>query len=431
MSSELEITATSGICYSGPIQDLEARLARGWRGVRFDAPLQSEYDRETAKSRVRVLRVLAWFALLMMPVALWMDASVSPTLAWMSIQGRLLLLLPLQVMALLLLREQTSVRMQGFAFVVPNVVASMLGAALGMCAPTLIGDGYIGMAISMPFIINIMASPRPVEAVAYMFFVAVGVTAICCFGLFGPVKDLRPAFQAAAVSSLIALAWVCRAEILKRRSFLHALIARIRGEELARANAQLEALSNTDALTGVGNRRHFDDRLARAWHSGVECSTPMAVLMIDADHFKGYNDALGHSAGDECLRSIAGALRKAAERHGGLIARYGGEEFAVVLERTSIGSAAEVAEDMRMAVQELQIGHPFGPLGRVTVSIGVAACVPLRLDTPALLVDAADAALYLAKAQGRNRAVVADPASLAPPGLPRRLVFASNAQSAH
>ena len=92
-------------------------------------------------------------------------------------------------------------------------------------------------------------------------------------------------------------------------------------------------------------------------------------------------------------------------------------------ERAAASRASEVAEDIRIAVQELQISHPFGPLGRVTVSIGVASCVPLRLDTSALLVDAADAALYLAKAQGRNRAVVADPASLAPPEMPRRLVF--------
>jgi predicted signal transduction protein with EAL and GGDEF domain len=219
------------------------------------------------------------------------------------------------------LRERSPVWLQGVAFVLPNVAASMFGAGLGMLAPAPLSDAYIGMAISMPFVINIMASPRPIEAVAYMLLVSIGVTAICCSGWLGPAKNLGPAFQSSALSSIIALAWVCRAELLKRRSYLHALIARIRGDALALANARLEALSNTDALTGIGNRRQFDDRLDRAWQPGVE----------------------------------------------------------------------------------------------------------LRLDTSSLLVDAADAALYLAKSQGQNRSVIADPASLAPPAPPRRLVFKKSA----
>jgi diguanylate cyclase (GGDEF)-like protein len=423
MTSELEITATSGVCYSGSIDDLEARLGRGWRGARFDPSLRAEYDRETARSRVRVLRILAWFSLLMTPVAIWMDASTSPIVGQNSIVIRLTVLLPLQILGLVALRERAPVWLQGVAFVVPNVAASMLGAALGMLAPPFMSDAYIGMAISMPFIVNIMASPRPIEAIAYMLLVLFGVTFVCRAGLLGPPKDVLPALESSMMGSIMALAWVCRAELLKRRSFLHALIARIRGEELALANARLEALSNTDALTGVGNRRQFDDKLDCAWQLGVDYGTPLAVLMVDADHFKGFNDALGHSAGDDCLRSVAAAIRDAVAPHGGLVTRFGGEEFAVLLEQTPLDRASDVAEDIRLAVQDLQISHPFGPLGRVTVSIGVASCVPLRPDTPALLVNAADAALYLAKAQGRNRTVAADPASLAPPELPRRLVF--------
>lgn len=171
-----------------------------------------------------------------------------------------------------------------------------------------------------------------------------------------------------------------------------------RTEELRAANAQLELLSMTDALTGVANRRRFDAALAAEWVRVPGRS--LAVIMVDVDHFKKYNDHLGHPAGDACLievsRLLAGALREAD-----LLCRYGGEEFAVVLSGTDLDTAAAVAERMRTAVHAA--GLPHDPaVGFLTVSIGVAAVAPAPATSPTAVVIAADAALYEAKHSGRN-----------------------------
>ena len=185
---------------------------------------------------------------------------------------------------------------------------------------------------------------------------------------------------------------------------------RERTEALETANRQLTELTVTDALTGLANRRHFDLALVEEWARAQRSGQPLALLMVDVDFFKPYNDHYGHQAGDDCLRRVAHFLRGAARRAGDLVARYGGEEFAVVAADTDLAAALSLAEAMRATVAAAAIPHAVTPVagGTATVSIGVAVTVPKFGETPERLLLRADAALYLAKSQGRNRVAQPD-----------------------
>lgn len=177
--------------------------------------------------------------------------------------------------------------------------------------------------------------------------------------------------------------------------------------EHKRAQMALEHLAANDGLTGVANRRTFDDRLVSEWQRERRDRLPLSLVMIDVDHFKRYNDTYGHPAGDECLRRVAGALDDVVFRPGDLLARYGGEEFAIILPTTDLAGATIVAERAREAVGNLAIAHEAGEAGVVTLSMGVASVVPTPEVGADDLIVAADGALYRAKREGRNRIVSA------------------------
>jgi len=180
-----------------------------------------------------------------------------------------------------------------------------------------------------------------------------------------------------------------------------------RTRELEEANQQLEQLSVTDALTQLANRRRFDNYLLAEWQRASRLQQPLGLMMIDVDWFKNYNDSYGHLQGDECLRQIGQLLRLGARRTTDLAARFGGEEFALVVPQADVKYLRQQAELMRMAFASLNIPHQSSPLGRVTVSIGIAALVPAIGQQPEVLLALADQALYQAKAQGRNQVAVA------------------------
>jgi len=176
---------------------------------------------------------------------------------------------------------------------------------------------------------------------------------------------------------------------------------------LEAANHRLEALSRTDGLTGIANRRRFDEALASEWARSQRSGKPLALAMIDIDWFKAYNDHYGHLAGDDCLRSVAGVLVHCAARSTDLVARYGGEEFAIVSPGATAAQMQALALEIQQALAALALPHPTTPSGCVTLCAGVAAVVASSEKTPDSLVAAADQALYQAKATGRNRVVLA------------------------
>jgi len=168
------------------------------------------------------------------------------------------------------------------------------------------------------------------------------------------------------------------------------------------AQVALEQLATRDGLTGLANRRCFDDTLHAEWARALRQQQPLSLLMVDVDNFKAYNDAHGHLGGDECLKRVARAVASEM-RANDLVARYGGEEFAVILPNQSLKGAAIVAERIRARVEQLQLPCRFAPGKHVTVSIGAATAIAGPDNNACQLVAIADAALYRAKHLGRNR----------------------------
>jgi diguanylate cyclase (GGDEF)-like protein len=221
------------------------------------------------------------------------------------------------------------------------------------------------------------------------------------------VDDIYTEWWRKATGIGVILLALCVASVvlclLFRREILRRMVAE---DSLKEAARRLSFIAATDPLTGIPNRRSFEDALSSEWRRATRAQTSLAVMMLDVDYFKSFNDRYGHPTGDEILRSIAMCIARAMCRAGDMGARYGGEEFIAVLADTERAGAFEIAESIRAAVIGLAIPHAGSPIGYVTISIGVAVARPLIGDRMASVVKAADDALYEAKRCGRNRVVL-------------------------
>ncbi|MBD2101915.1 PleD family two-component system response regulator [Leptolyngbya sp. FACHB-261] len=216
-------------------------------------------------------------------------------------------------------------------------------------------------------------------------------------------KSVDLAFEAGAADYVTKpIHWAVlrqRVRRLLRQSQLH--------QQLQAANHELQRMVTSDGLTGVANRRYFDEILEREWQRLAREQQPLSLVLADVDFFKNYNDTYGHQAGDHCLKEVARAIAQAVKRPADLVARYGGEEFAIVLPNTEAQGAVHVAEEIRKAVQSLQLKHKASKVNEfVTLSLGVTGLLPQPNSSPELLILAADQGLYQAKAEGRNRTIL-------------------------
>jgi len=172
-------------------------------------------------------------------------------------------------------------------------------------------------------------------------------------------------------------------------------------------NQELKIISTKDGLTGINNRRRFDEALHDEWYRAFRLSKPLSLIMCDVDKFKEYNDTYGHLEGDKCLTKIAHIIDSYARRAGDLAARYGGEEFALILPNAGQEHAEKIAEQMRVAIADLDLPHSASPVANfVTASFGIHTIAPDKYFLPETLIDFADKALYQAKEQGRNGVVL-------------------------
>lgn len=208
------------------------------------------------------------------------------------------------------------------------------------------------------------------------------------------------------LTATVAVFVVAVREDKDRMMFLQSMRFQQERQEVQRLNAELAEMARKDALTGLANRRVFDESLRAEWDRARRNRASLALLMIDVDHFKRFNDRYGHPAGDRCLAEVAAAIASVVRRPGDVAARYGGEEFVILLPDTEASGAAELARRVIDQVDAAGMAHEDSPTAaNVTVSVGVSHCLPHGSATAQGLTDAADEALYEAKSTGRHRFV--------------------------
>lgn len=247
-----------------------------------------------------------------------------------------------------------------------------------------------GVMVVLLVIAVITAMPRLVVFLPLFYAYTAGVLVPLLLAL--PFLPTDTAILGAVVLLVTGLTLVLSAREIRE------LVVQILLKQIA-----FEQVSWEDRLTGLGNRRHFDEKLDAGWRQSARQGVPLSLIILDVDMFKKYNDKYGHPAGDECLRQVAAALGGSVKRAGDTVARYGGEEFGVVMVHMPMADAKAMGERMRSAVEALELEHEPSPFGRVTISIGGATVIPSTDSSPQELIARADEALYRAKEGGRNR----------------------------
>ena len=392
----------------GLLQLIEPALrGRGLR-LRFSAPLEERFEADTSVKRRRELLVAGSVALLMYDLFLFNDQMVRPDALMLAAMFRLGVMTPWGLLALGLIAwgvpARWRERLMASTITMGIVVANLI---FHFCpSPQAIYDPFA-------FILIFVAA----NVVFPLRFLHASVTSLLNLGITAAVVLPSPNMPAEAklFASGLMLGTVVftllanfRLEASERRSYLLLLRETLNAEAAAHRNKALTVLNHTDPLTGLANRRDFVHHGTRAWREAKAQGAALAVLSIDIDNFKRYNDHFGHPQGDRCLRQVADAMRTQA-RHGDVVARLGGEEFVVLIPGADANAASAAAERLRTAVEHAAIAHD-GREGRrvVTVSIGVAAAVPAAGGSAEALLSRSDRALYAAKRAGRNRVARAD-----------------------
>lgn len=291
------------------------------------------------------------------------------------------------------------------------VVATVV-LLLVLLAATVIPTGEILHTILVAFVGLVMVAVFALAGLTFRLAAACVVLANALF--FGLVLMLGLAieWQTLLVSAVgggaMGLIIGVSAEMRDRKAFLQGVALQLEMAVTEAMKRELEQLSRTDALTGLWNRRHFEEALQREWSACRRDGSPLGLIFIDVDHFKNYNDHYGHPAGDACLVQVGHALAAQLARASDTLARYGGEEFVAVLPRTDGDELARIAERVVKAVDALAIRHEASSCGQtVSISIGAAVAVPGADSEPGDLLKRADLALYEAKRAGRHRVVLA------------------------
>jgi len=371
------------------------QLERGFPWLVFERPLEQEFREVFIASSLPQIRRNLWIAaVFVIGISLLthevLDAAVSRRLDFI----RLTVLAPVLVFALAVVYSKWYRR------VYP--VAAQIGAAI-------FGGGVA--------VIAVLAASSGVSLISTVVLVTIFIYFMLGMRFYPSLLAASVVLAVYVVAAFVA--GIDRGELLVDSGvlvFANLIGARV-GYNLERANRTnflesrlLTEAASRDGLTGIHNRRAFDDRLDLLWPQATREQTPLALMLIDIDHFKPYNDYYGHQAGDECLRKVARCLMRCARRPLDVTTRYGGEEFAIVLYDAGREQVEEVARQLRQAIEALGIKHLASPSPheRLTVSIGAACVTPSFGRSHFGFIQLADEALYAAKEQGRDRLVIMD-----------------------
>jgi diguanylate cyclase (GGDEF)-like protein len=388
---------------------LERYLASPRKGLRFPPALEAAFESMRTEMRIREAQTITMRSVIFYNFYLPLDFLLLPHSAWLAAMLHFGIVTPfILISGMIFMRGPGFLVREGLGAIIPVLMAAKImfifHVNLGLPGQAPAAEQYQYLALMALFYANV----NPLD---YRFSIGatVAVAVIYLGTLFHDATPIAVRVIAVALlasSSYISLVMKWRVANDARAAFLRRI-----HDELLRDEAANEA--SRDALTGLSNRRHLDERIAELWRLTLRPDAQIAVLMIDVDHFKGYNDRYGHPAGDRCLKRVAGAIASVLRDADDLAVRFGGEEFLLLLPETGLTVASQIAERVRGAIEALAIPHEASSAGPVvTASVGVMAGSAAEYTVESLLAEA-DAALYQAKRNGRNQ--VWPPMAAAPP----------------
>lgn len=390
-------------------------LSSGFRSLRFPADLEARFLQDSSEHRLRHFLISGVIALLVYNGFLLVDYLMAPDVFWLAVRIRLFIFTPLSILTLYaswrwarqLPKAVWPVLSEIVVLVSGLIAAASLAFILAATRSPMSHYYHVGFVVVIMYG-NIVQRVRFWHALLF----SLSVLVIHVGGIFLlstlPPRLLWPIVMMVLGTVVFTLYANYAMERDERKRYLLTLRERGLVKALGQAHEQLKALSRVDGLTRLYNRRHFQEYLQLIWERACYDGAQVAVLMVDVDHFKKYNDRYGHPTGDECLRQVAQVLMDKLRCPADLVARYGGEEFIAVLPHSDEACAMAMAEQVRQAVEALQLRHEGSSSALVlTVSVGVASGKALFGQAPESLVAQADQALYMAKREGRNRVSLA------------------------
>lgn len=373
---------------------LDAYLAAGQERMAFPPAIEAVYAEQMSRYRLTVMEKGALRAIVVYNAFLPVDFLLLPRTGSIALALHLGLITPAIIIIGWLYHKMTSPLMrEAAAAIIPFMMVAQIMFIYWLNQGE-IADHYQYLAIMIVIYSNVNQRLRFRVALVTTLMLAATYLAVLLPGYSPFVTKLIGTALVAAAAYLSLMA-----NRRMEQDMRHLFLAHLR-DQLRREGA--EVVAKLDALTGLSNRRQLDETVKQLWAKGEEIS-PLAVIMVDIDHFKLFNDRYGHIAGDTCLKRVAGAIVTELRNTDDLAVRYGGEEFLVLLPRTELSDGVRIAERIRRQIENLAIPHEdLGPRGVVTASLGVIAG-PLAAHCFAELVAGADTALYAAKRNGRNQ----------------------------
>ncbi|MBT9370890.1 diguanylate cyclase [Rhizobium sp. CSW-27] len=383
---------------------VEQHLAGPWWRLRFREPLESTYQNHIARQKWLQTNIGGGLCLLIFNTGLYLDYLANPEKIWLFVVLRVIVVtIPCALLFWFTRRIDNHRLRDGMvaaAMLLIGIVFNIVMVMRGAPPP------QVAFSLALLVVVTNIVLQLPLAMATATSMGVLAVTGLFLVGFATVPLTAAPhlALIFVAVTGIITLVANSRLDKALRRLYLVLLREQLRGEEVRRENRDLSTISYTDTLTGIANRRRLDETMQRAWADAQTSEAPLALLIIDIDHFKRYNDTYGHPAGDACLKCVAEAVSGSIRSGRDLAARMGGEEFAVLLEDCDDDTARRVAERIHAALQDgtssAATGHFADP---VTVSIGLAVAYPFSGGTIGEFITAADSALYLAKQRGRNQ----------------------------